>query len=284
MPAVEVEPSAQQVLRRFVDDLTIGEVGLALLRPHGVRVAPEMERDPEDLRLLREVRDDEGVAAVREEDVRVLRANLPVDLLQDLGLAPAELDVPDAGAAQRILEARDAEGRVHRHIEVRRLQRRQLVVQRELLLRRPPLPVEVIHEPHGEDAVLEKVTLGEAQVDVEQLEAVILPVAVDGVREVLEVGIPPREDLEDGDLLPTLETDSPPDEMRLPDAVEDLHALAELLQVLQGRVNEERRVVGYVLDAVRLAPGPQPEDEAVLLMVRVGVEDPALHGHLPPSN
>jgi hypothetical protein len=117
VPAVQMQSSAQDVLPRLVDNLPVREVGLRLLLRELIRVAAELQIHAELRGLPCEVGHDEGVPAVRHQDVRVLRTHDLVDAAQDGLLAPVDLDVVHARPEEPVLHPRHARGVVHMEVE-----------------------------------------------------------------------------------------------------------------------------------------------------------------------
>ena len=282
VPAVQVEPPLQEVLPRLVHDLPVREVRLPPPLDELVRVPPELERDLVLRGLPREVRHQERVPVVREHDVRVELLHRRVELLEDLGLAPAHLDVPDPRAEELVLEPRDPEGRVHAEVEEGGPKLRERVVESELLLLRPPLAVAVPQEAEREDPVLQAVPLAEPQVHVVQRVVVVPAVRVDDLRDILELAVVTGHDLEDGDRVLAPDVHPPLDLADFLHLVEDLEAFPHPWDLLRRGSHEERRLEGLVLDAVGALLVPEPEDDCVLVVVRIRVDEPALRGWTPP--
>src|SRR5438874_13216404 len=108
-------------------------------------------------------------------------------------------------------------------------------------------------------------------------------VRIEDVRDLADVAVVPRRDLEDRLRLAVLEGDPPRDLPRLADAVPDLGPPADLRQLGGGRVQEERRQEPRVLDPVGPALVPEPEDHRVAVVVAVCIDDPAVDARLPPE-
>ncbi len=161
---------------------------------------------------------------------------------------------------------------------------RERVVQGELLLLRPPSPVPVPEEAEREDPVPQAVPLPEPQVHVVQRVVVVPAVRVHNLRDVLELPVVPRDDLEDGDGLLAPDVHPPLDLADLLHLVEDFKALADVRNLLRRGPDEERRLEGLVLDAVRALLVPEPQDDRVLLVVWIRVDEPALRGWTPPCD
>src|SRR6266571_3811431 len=106
-------------------------------------------------------------------------------------------------------------------------------------------------------------------------------VRVEDVREIADVAVMPRHDLQDGLRLVVLEGDPPRDLAHLPHAVEDLDAPSDRGQLAERRMQEERRPGPRVLDAMRAVLVPEPEDHRVAVVVGVGVDDPAVREDSP---
>src|SRR5207253_11438064 len=106
---------------------------------------------------------------------------------------------------------------------------------------------------------------------------------IEDVRDLADVAVMPRDDLEDRLRLVLLEGDPPRDLPHLAHAVQDLRPPADLRQLGGGRVQEERRQEPWVLDPVGPTLVPEPEDHRVAVVVAVCIDDPAVHGGLPPE-
>ncbi len=109
-------------------------------------------------------------------------------------------------------------------------------------------------------------------------------VRIEDVRDLADVAVVPRDDLQDPLRLVVLEGDPAGDLSDLAHAVQDLRALADRGQVGGGRVQVERRQEPRVLDAMRASLVPEPEDHRIAVVVAVGIDDPAVHGGLPPGD
>jgi len=279
--AVEVEPPLQEVLSGLVHDLPVREVRLPPPLDEPVRVAPELEVDAELRRLPREVRHRERVAAVREEHIRVDRADGLADAPHHGLLVPVERDVVEASAEQPVAHPRDSEGRVHVQLQEGRPQGRDRVVEGELLLLRPPSATHGPHETEWEDPLRLAVPLAEPEVDVEQPVVVVPAVRIDDVGEFPEIAVVARDDFEHGNGVLDREVDSPLRGAGLLHRVEDLDALRDCGQLVGVRMEEERHGEVSVFDALRALRGPQPQDHRIAVVVWVCVDEPALRGDSP---
>ncbi len=281
VPAVQVQPPAQDVLPRLVDDLPVREVGLRLLLRELVRVATELQVHAELRGLPCEVRHDERVPAVRHQDVRVLRAYDLVDSAQDGLLAPVDFDVVHACPEELVLHPRHARRIVDVEVQEGPFQRRQRIVQGEVLLLRPPCAVRVAHEAHGEDVVLDCVALAEPQIHVVEPMVHVASVGVEDAGDLRQVAVVPRDDLEDGSRVVVLQSDAPLDLAHLAHAVEDLDATPEGGELARRGVQEEGGHEARVHDALRSLLVPEPEDHRVLVVVCIRVDDPSVRGSPP---
>src|SRR5438552_6913576 len=108
-------------------------------------------------------------------------------------------------------------------------------------------------------------------------------VRVEDVRELADVAVVPRDDLQDGLRLLVLEGDPAGDLPHLADAVQDLRPPADLRQLGGGRVQIERRQEPRIFDPVGPSLVPEPEDHGIAVVVAVGIDDPAVRGGLPPE-
>jgi len=277
-----MQTSAQDVLPRFVDDLPVREVGLSPAFREPIAVPSKLQVHPELRGLPREERHREGVPAVRQEDIGVLRANELPDSPEDGLLVPVDLVVVHAGPEETVHHARDAHRVVHMEVQEGLPQGRQRVVEGEVLLLRAPRPVRVSHEPHREDAMLNHVPLAEPQVHIEQPVVDVSAVRVEDARDLAQVAVAPWHDFQDGGGLVILEGDPPLDLADLPHAVEDLDASPDCGQLARRRVEEERREELRVLDPMGPPLVPEPEDHRVPVVVPIRVDDPSVRV-APPS-
>jgi len=90
------------------------------------------------------------------------------------------------------------------------------------------------------------------------------------------------DDLEDGHGLFAPDVHPPLDLAEFLHLVEDLEALADPRDLAERRPDEERGLEVRVLDAVGPVLVPEPQDDRVLLVVRIRVDEPALRGSTPP--
>ncbi len=168
MPAVQMDAPAEAILPGLVDDLPVREVGPALPLDEPLRVPPELQRHVELGGLSSKIGHREGIPAVRQEDVRIFRSHDLVDPPEDRLLTSVEFHIVEACTEKSVLHAGHAQRIVHVQVEEQTSQRRDLIVESEVVLLRMPQAVRVAHEPHGEDVVLERVPLAGPQVDVEE--------------------------------------------------------------------------------------------------------------------
>src|SRR5207253_10874057 len=114
-----MKPSAQDVLSRFENDLDVREIRFPLPLRDLVRVAAESHLHAEFGGLPCQVRHDERVAAIRHQDIRILRCHEVLDPPKDGFLGSIELDVVDARPEELVLHPRDAGGIVDVQVEQR---------------------------------------------------------------------------------------------------------------------------------------------------------------------
>src|SRR5207249_2733024 len=107
-------------------------------------------------------------------------------------------------------------------------------------------------------------------------------VRVHALCDVLELPVVAGDDLEDGHRVLAPDVHPPLDLADLLHLVEDLQPLADLRDLRWRGADEEGRLEVLVLDAVGPGLGPEPEDDRVLLVVRIRVDEPALRGTTPP--
>ena len=280
-----MKSSAQQVLPGLVDDFPVGEVGLPLPFREGLRIPPQLQVQPEFRGPAREERHRERVAFLRQEDVGIFRPYNLLDSPKNRLLVPVDLVIVHLRAEEPIRHARDAQRSVHAKVQERPLQRRQRIVEGEVLLLRAPCAVRVAHEAHGEDPVLHRVPLAEPHVDVEEAVVHVAAVGVEDVSHALQVAVVAGHDLQDGLRLVILQGNTVGDLAYLLHPIEDLDASLDRGQIARRCMQEERRHESRVLDAMGAALVPEPKDHRVLVVVRVGVDDPAVQESppVPPS-
>jgi len=276
--SVQVQPALQEVLARLVHDLPIREIRLPPPLDEPIRVPTEPQVHAMLCGLPREVRHRERVPAIREDDVWVDVPHGRVQRLEDLRFAALDLDLANAGAEELVLEPRDPERVVDVDVEDLRAELRDRIVERELLLLRPPSAVVVPQEAAREDPVREAVPLAEPEVDVVQRVVVVPAVRRDDLRDVLEFLVVAGDDFEDGHGLLAPDVDAPLDLPDLLHLVEDPEALSDLAPLGRRGPDEERDLELRVLDPVGPALSPQPQDDRVLVVVRIRVDEPTLRG------
>src|SRR6266704_4867212 len=98
MPAVQMQATAQDVLARLVDDLSVREVRFSFPFRELVRIPTEFHVDAEFRGLAGEIWHRERVPTICHEDVRVLRPYYFVDAPHDRLLVPVDLDLVEARA------------------------------------------------------------------------------------------------------------------------------------------------------------------------------------------
>src|SRR5438552_18326183 len=106
-------------------------------------------------------------------------------------------------------------------------------------------------------------------------------VRVEDVRDLADVAVVPRDDLQDGLRLVVLEGDPAGDLPHLADAVQDLRPPADLRQLGGGRVQIERRQEPRVLDPMRPPPVQKQKDQEFAAVVALAIENPALRADFP---
>ena len=229
-----------------------------------------------------EVRHRERVPAICEDHVGVEVSHRRVQLFKSLRLAALDPNIADPSAEELVLEPWNSKRVGDVNVEQFGPKLRERVVEGELFLLRPPSPVPVPEEAEREDRVLQAVPLAEPEVHVVQRVVVVPAVRVHDPRDVLELAVVARDDLEDGDGLLAPDVHPPLDLADLLHLVEDLQSLPHVRNLGGRGTDEEGGLEVRVLDAVGPVLVPEPEDDCVLVVVRIRVDEPALRGATPP--
>jgi len=205
-----------------------------------------------------EVRHRERVPAICEDHVGVEVSHRRVQLFKSLRLAALDPNIADPSAEELVLEPWNSKRVGDVNVEQFGPKLRERVVEGELFLLRPPSAVVVPQKSAREDLVREAVSLAEPEVHVVQRVIVVPAVRRDDLRDVLEIFVVPRDDLENRHGLLAPDVDPPLDLPHLFHLVKDFEALPDLVPLGGWRADEERHLELRVLDPMGPALAPQP--------------------------